>query len=476
MSQLSSEKLQQTTGPAVRARLLRGIGAQGLSQAVQIFIRLAEVPLLLSFWGTQLYGEWLMLSAIPVYLSIGDGGFTTAACREMTMRSGAGDRNGTLSVYQSTWLLLVVVSLTAGLLAFGFVTVVPFGDWFGFSSMNDLEIKIVLLLLVAHVLVGFQGGLLNGGFWVAGRYPSGMYLVAVIQLLEFAGLAAAVAFGGGPVHAAAGYLSGRFSGTGLMWLGQRKVSPWLRQGFLHASLAELRRLSAPAFASLAFPLGSALNIQGMRLVVGLTLGPSALAVFTTMRTLSRLVMQPGGIINRLIEPELALAFGAGDHALFRRICARACQVALWGCLGVCLLVGPGAYWIFPAWTGGKVLMHWPSYIVLLAAGLTNGIWYTALMVPYATNRHGRIALLFTLVYGVAAVGLGFILTEKFGLGGASQALLMAEAAMAIIVIQASLRMTHMGLAQWGKTVIRPPFDLLGTAGVVFWKRITATPE
>ena len=104
---------------------------------VQIFIRLAEVPLLLSFWGTQLYGEWLMLSAIPVYLTISDGGFAGAACREMTMRSGAGDRTGTLAVFQSTWVLLIVVSMVMGLLAFGFVEVAPLEKWLGFSAMND---------------------------------------------------------------------------------------------------------------------------------------------------------------------------------------------------------------------------------------------------------------------------------------------------------------------------------------------------
>ncbi len=61
-------------GTGLKDRLLKGTGAQAFGQGVQIFIRLAEVPLLLAFWGTQLYGEWLMLAAIPVYLSIGHGG------------------------------------------------------------------------------------------------------------------------------------------------------------------------------------------------------------------------------------------------------------------------------------------------------------------------------------------------------------------------------------------------------------------
>jgi O-antigen/teichoic acid export membrane protein len=467
---------KQKNNSGIRGRLLKGIGAQGFSQVVQIFIRLAEVPLLLSFWGTQLYGEWLMLSAIPVYLSIGDGGFAGAACREMTMRSGAGDRKGGLVVFQSTWALLIVVSLASGFLAFCFVQVAPLDDWLGFSSITAFEIKITLIFLVVYVLVGFQGGLLNGGFWVAGRYSSGMYLIAVTQLLEFGGLATAVTLGGGPVQAACGLLSGRLLGTGLMWMGQRRVSPWLRHGVSQASFSELRRLSAPAFTSLAFPLGNALNIQGIRLVVGLVLGPSALALFVPLRTLSRLVMQPANIINRLIEPEMALAYGAGDNSLFQRLFVRSCQLVIWGCFGACLLVGPGAHWIFPEWTGGKVTMHWSTYLVLLSGVLINSIWYTALMVPYAINRHGRIALSYALVYGAAAFGLGFLGATSLGLGGVAFMLLAAEAAMTVIVLHASLQMTGINMTQWAKIVLHPPFDIFNQTDLIMRKRITDMSE
>ena len=401
-----------------------------------------------------------MLSAIPAYLSIGDGGFATAACREITMRGGSGDRIGIRAVFQSTWLLLIAVSMVTGLLAFCLVEAAPLQKWLGFSDCNYFQIKIVLLLLVTHVLISFQGELLNGGFWVTGRYPASMYFIAISHLLEFGGLAAAVSLGGGPVQAACGYLTGRVLGTGLMWLGQRKVSPWLRHGFTHASFTEIKRLAAPAFASAAFPLGNSLNIQGMRLIVGLALGPSAVSVFVPLRTLSRIVMQPGAIISRLMQPELALAYGAGDNALFHRIFDRSCQLSLWGSIGVCLIVGPGAYWIFPIWTSGMVAMHWPSYLVLLSGMIVNSIWYTTLMVPYSINRHGRIAIYYILIYGVTASGLGYIGSIGFGLSGVALALLLAETAIAVVVIHIALPMARTDMTQWLNTVLRPPLNQL----------------
>ncbi|PXF56039.1 MAG: hypothetical protein C4B57_00890 [Deltaproteobacteria bacterium] len=427
---------------------------------MQIFIRLAEVPLLLAFWGAQLYGEWLMLAAIPAYLSIGDGGFATAACRDMAMKSGAGDRQGALAVFQSTWLLLLVVSLGAFLLAYSFVALVPLHNWLGFTTMTAADTRAVLLLLVVHVLIGFQGGLLNGGFWVTGRYPTGMALGAFTQLLEFCGLAIAVLLGGGPVQAAIGYVSGRALGIGLTWFVQRRVSPWLRHGFAHASLTELRRLTAPAFASLAFPLGNALNIQGMRLVVGLALGPAAVAVFTPLRTLSRLAMQSCAVINRLIQPEMALAYGADDTPLFQRLFFKSCQFSLWGCLVAAAVVASASYWIFPVWTSGKVVMHWPALSLLLAGVLVNSIWYTALMVPYATNRHARIAVVYSLVYGAGAFVMGYLGAKALGLSGAALALMAVEIVMAVIVVRAALKMAYMEMDQWLWAVLRPPLDIL----------------
>jgi O-antigen/teichoic acid export membrane protein len=424
------EKSKLKARAGIRARLLKGIGAQGFSQAVQIFIRLAEVPLLLSYWGTQLYGEWLMLSAIPVYLSISDGGFAGAACRDMTIRSGEKDRSQILAVFQSVLVLLVVASTVTFILSFVFLQFVSVGDWLGFSILSSAETEMVFLLLVVHVLVSFQGGLLRGGFWIAGCYSNSMYFMALTQLMEFAGLAIMVVLGRGPVQAAFGYLIGRMMGTGLMWMGQRKVSPWLKHGFMNASWTEIKRLATPALSSLAFPLGNALNVQGMRLVVGMVLGPSAVALFVPLRTLSRVVMQPANIISRLIEPELALAYGSGNSFLFHRLFSKSCQLALWGCLAACTIIGPVSAWFFPEWTDGRLAIRWAAYLLLLLGVIINSLWNTAMMVPYAINRHMHIASYYILVYGVATVGMGFLGAASIGIDGAAFALLVAEIAMA----------------------------------------------
>jgi O-antigen/teichoic acid export membrane protein len=444
---------------ALASRLTKGLGAQGYSQAVQIFIRLAEVPLLLGFWGTRLYGEWLMLAAIPAYLAIADGGFAGVASREMSMRSGAGDRSGALSIFQSTWPLLLLTSLFIGSLALVAVMNVPLHEWLGFKVMDPNTTKLVTLLLVAHVLVGFQGGLVNGGFWCEGRYAMGEVLVTTMYLMEFGGLALAVALGGGPVKAAVGYLGGRIGGLFLMRLGLYRAIPWLRYGWRFAALREVRHLAWPAFASLAFPLGNTLNIQGMRLVVGLVIGPPAVVVFSTIRTLARLAMQPSAIINRLLEPEMALAYGGNRHDVFRSLFNRSCQVALWTCAASCVVLGVFGEWVLGIWTHGKVAMEWPLYTLLLLSAAINAIWYTALMAAYATNRHVRVALVYSAVYGGGAFVLAYIFVNYSDLSGVGLALLLSEIAMAPYVLMKTFRLTGESWTSWSSQVARPPWFL-----------------
>ena len=83
---------QPGIGGTVRGRLIRGFGATALGPVVTAIVQIVSVPLFLHVWGVKLYGEWLIMSAIPTYLALSDMRFATAACNDMTMRAIADDR------------------------------------------------------------------------------------------------------------------------------------------------------------------------------------------------------------------------------------------------------------------------------------------------------------------------------------------------------------------------------------------------
>lgn len=440
---------------SVLQRLRRGLGAQGFRQIANLFIRLAEVPLFLSFWGAERYGEWLMVAAIPAYLAMADGGFTGTTQREMTMRMGAGDRPGALAAFQSTWVLLLILSAVLLGLTFLAVTLLPFDHWLKLNSMPGNTLSIVILLLVAHIVLGFQSGLVYGGYSCEGRYSRGMILGTWMYLFDFAGLALAVLFGGGPVAAAMGFLAGRALGLLLFLVDLPRVAPWLRFGFRHASKMQMARLFRPSLASMAFPLGEALNIQGMRLVVGLVLGPVAVAVFSSLRTLCRSAMKPVAVVSLLIEPELALAYGAGNRELVKSLFLRASQLTVWLVLPACLLLWFLGEVVLEIWASGEITLDAPLYACLLLASAVNSLWYVSLMVPYATNRHGRVAL-FSLAANGGMLLFAVFFMAWFGLSGAGAAVLLAELSMTVFVLPVALSQSSVTLNFWLGKILRPP--------------------
>src|SRR5690606_27902853 len=102
--------------------------------------------------------------------------------------------------------------------------------------------------------------------------------------------------------AAAVFFGIRFMGTLGTAVLLVRYHGWLSFGIAGMRLAELRRLIKPAVGNMAIPLAQALNVQGMVLVVGAMLGPLAVVVFSTLRTLTRLALQLVLTVAHAAEP------------------------------------------------------------------------------------------------------------------------------------------------------------------------------
>jgi O-antigen/teichoic acid export membrane protein len=449
-------------GASLWVRLIRGAVAQGCSQVVRIFLHFVEVPLFLHFWGIQLYGEWLILTALPAYLTLSDVGFANAARRDMAMLVACGDRQGALGVFQSIGLVIALLSIAIFLASLGLIVLLPFDKLFHLKLIDPATIGVLLVILCLYVLFSLQSGVIYSGFYCEGFYGFGTFLGTLIRLLEFALLVIALVLGGTPIEAALALLIGRFLGfTGVTFMLKRTVS-WVRYGVSYASWSIVKRLTRPAFASMAFPMGNALNSQGIRLVIGATLGPAAIAIFATLRTLSRATVQAFGSISLIVEPELGRAFGRGDRDLFRRLFRRACQLTLWvaglGCLTLWLVRDQ----LVQVWTAGKIPMDDTVFALLLLIGLLNSCWFTAMKVANATNRHGKIAVVYSLAYSMSVLA-AYIIAPIYGLSGVCAVLLVTEVALAAYVLPQSFHLADDWWLPWARTVVQPPYFLFAAS-------------
>lgn len=437
-------------------RIARGLAANMAGMGVTLVIQLVSVPVLLAAWGVPAYGEWLVLSAVPTYVALSDLSFSSVAGNSMVMLEAAGKRTDAVTLGRRLWSIVTVMTGIAVLAAVGIALV--FGGAFGSgAAIPASDAQIVLVALFLQVAVGNQYGVLDAWYRTAGRYPLGTTMRQLGRLLEFGTLIGAVLIGARPGMAAMAFLAGSAAGFAVSWVVLRWAVPWSTFRPERPHLRTFRELLAPGVAYMAFPIGNALSLQGLTIVVGTTLGVVAVVIFSTTRTITRVVLQAMSSINSAIWPELSRSVGSDRVDEARAILRRATQVSLAISLSLIVLLALLGPSIIRSWTHGIVDPPRPLLYVLLLVVVGNSVSNTLSTVLYATNQHKRLAMVYLL--GVVVAVLAAIpLSSVLGLPGTAVALLVIEVGMVVYVLPAALRVVKDRPGPF----LRSVFDIRGT--------------
>jgi O-antigen/teichoic acid export membrane protein len=414
----------------VQRRVFLGLGANAYNQAVTIAVQVITVPLLLSAWGAQLYGEWLILFAIPAFLRMTDLGFSISAGNDMTAQVARDDRAGALVVFQSLSALVLAVVGIGLAVVLAITWHIPLTSWLNLRVMDVAAARWVVTLLAADILIRLFDGVTHAGFRACGDYARHVALSATVRLLQFVALWIVALNGGGPTAGAAAFLTVSVFTTPALAIYLCRRHAWITVGISLARLAELRRLLRPALASMTIPVAQALNLQGMVIVVGTVLGAPAVVVFSTLRTLTRLVFQVVLIVSRAAEPELAGAFGGGNKKLARSLFLHALRAGLWLGLAAVICLATLGPLIVSIWTQGKVTFEPLLYGALLASAFASVLWQTPLFVLRAANAHVRAAPVYMAASALAVAAAWAILQATQALSAAGITLLLMDLLLA----------------------------------------------
>ena len=445
----------RATGSA--GRIARGLAANTWGMGITLAIQVVSVPVLLAAWGLATYGEWLVLSAFPIYLALSDLSFSSVAGNSMVMLMAQGRRTEAIALGRRLWSVITVMTEIGVLAAVPIALVV--GAVFGRdAAIPASEAQVVLAALFLQVAVGNQYGVLDAWYRAGGRYPTSSALRNLGRILEFGAFIGAVLVGAPPSTAAIAFLLGSVAGLGVSWIVLRHALPWSTFRLERPRLQTFRELLAPGLAFLAFPIGNALSLQGFTIVIGATLGAAAVVVFTTTRTMTRVALLAMTSINSAVSPELSRSVGDGDLGEARVILRRSVQLSL--SISCVLVLGLALFGVLIIrwWTHGLVDPPVPLLLILLLVIVANSAWYTLSSVLSATNQHRRLAVAYLL--GTTAALLGAVpLSSAFGLVGAAMALVAIDIAMVIFAIPSALRVVD----DAPRAFLRALLDLRGAA-------------
>lgn len=405
------------------------------SQIVTILVQLALVPVLLHSWGAATYGTWLLISSVPAYLTMSDLGFTTVAKTMMVMRMASGDEKGTLRCYQTVFVLVCAVSITVlGLCALA-LTVVDHEASGMLGGYLTPENKMALLLLVVSVLV-YQLFLLVAAAvrTLHGPAVESTY-AATMRLAEAIAVATVAICGGGLTAAAAAILLTRATMTIGLYLWTCTLSSWLRLSIRNARWAEFRALRGSAAAFMSIPLSQAMLMQAPIIALGATVGPVAVAAFSTARTVLRVGCSATNMLNATFVTRYSVLTGSRQFTMLRRLAAVHLGISgacVLGYLAVSLAGGQFALHIL---TSGKLHVDFGLLALIAGAVCAEMIYTSALTALSAANIHALPSHI-ALGVSILSAGLCTLAAHWSGAVGVAAVVMCAQTSIlaAILVI------------------------------------------
>ncbi len=441
---------------ASSVRIIKGSGASGLGLFARLTEQLLLVPILLSAWSINLYGEWVLLTTIPVYLALSDMGFIAAGSNELARRASIEDEQRVVSFFQDytsvyfAWTLVVVCILVVG------VFFIPLHEWFNLSHFTRSEAVLTFLLLSLNALVAQNGLALIGGLRALKLFHLGLMLMAGFVFMRIiavsvavliyeagpAGIALIILFIGLLEYASKTVLLKHLNMPPSFYLLRRtheNVTPYIRMGLEFMLL----------------PLAQAFVLQGMTLVVGFTVGPAAVALFTTHRTLTRLISSVLQLVVAPLRSEAGLLQAENDKELLARLVLLLSRVTFWSSLlvgGVLFLLGP---MVFRIWTHQQIDFLPTLFSVLLLTTILEGMWRVISSVRFGTNRHRPIAWGY-LVFSVLGVSAAYLSGVTENLTMVAVPVILIDLAMVVLSVYVTVPILQISYRSYLSGLTVPP--------------------
>jgi O-antigen/teichoic acid export membrane protein len=417
--------------------------ANGIANVIQKLVRVLEqlllVPFFIASWGAAYYGEWLTLTIIPSVLAFSDLGFGSAVANSFVLKYASGDKSEAANI-SKTGFIIISLTIGGGIIIGGIVLmVIDQCHLLKNSLISANDAAWSLSFLITARLLAFYSQLSEAYFRAARKAAKGINLSTGYSGLNIITGFIVLWMGYGVVAFALSQLVVSvlfnifygWSAVTILKLNKECKGYYMR--------SEAKEIITKGFGYLMTPVWQTLFFQGTTLIVRLTLGPIAVAVFNTVRTLSRSVNQMYSIVNGSIFPEIQYEIGAKHWETVRFILVRAIKTSfVLSIVGVTLLALFGLP-VYAIWTHNELNPPIVMWYLFLLGILLNAVWWTAGVVFRAMNKPYQLAIA-GIISSLLSVGCSYILCLHWGLIGAAIGTLLFEVIMALYVMPTSYRL------------------------------------
>lgn len=419
-------------GVRLARRLVSNYVFQMMNLGIRLFDQLLLIPLYILAWGTELYKDWLVLTAIVWFLNTCSFGIDDYFGTRFIRAVAGGDgpelrRQMRLGLFVSSMISLLIL-----LLLYGFLLTVDVTALLGLSAMSRHTARLVLVVMTFPLWGWYSVMILHVAYRAYGDFSRGECIFAIYSAAQLIGVMIALSLRAPPVVVACCYGSMPIICSVATLVDVCRRYRGVRLGFAVPTWAEWRQIVPQSLLYFTNTLSMALT-QNVTLVVFALYNFSAEAIvtFNVCRVFTGLTRQIGAqsfAIGSGIE--MARQHVQNDHDGCRRLYADTGRIV--SCIAGVLsgISIPLSVPFIHLWTHGAVSADMVLILCFLAGIAFSSPGRAALMLLRYTNHAraiawansvysiGGLALAVVLAWplGGWGVALGFALTETLGVG------------------------------------------------------------
>lgn len=433
-------------------KILRNLSGYGYSQGATLVAQIVVVPFFLAAWGVRQYGEWLVLTSIPMFLALMELGVAQASATRASIASGSKDPVGIRGTLDTAMAFSIVAAVCVTCFGTFLAIYFPWNVWLNLSDLDSSTATSVLICMSLYLAGNFLAGPVSAWMKAMDRTALSAVWMANRRVAEMIITAIALYFHASPVTLATLLMITSFATSLICYIVALRHSTVGAMTVQHASYKEFRVIFWPAISFMAMPLAQVITLQGGLQLLNALSGGTIVAAFSMARTMVRLLMQVGIVFNNAMRPEVSRLLGQGQkNAAINVVKKGSLAASIILIIGLCG-VGFFGHTILEIWSHGKVILPTSFLLLLSLHAAINVIWFVPATFIFAQNRHSTISWIYMSV-SIISLLLWWTCSSMLNpLSGAALMMLAPELLMCGILL--TLQLSHANTKRQEKTIFK----------------------
>ena len=356
-----------------------------LVKGCSIIISLLLVPLTLGYLSSELYGIWLTLSSIMLWLNFFDIGFTLGLKNKLTEAIALDQWERGRALVSTTYFMMIIIFIPLCIVLEMFVPIINWGKFLNVSESYNVDIQKTLNVLIlcfclqmivnvlSAIIAAFQRVALSSVFPVIGNFLS---LLAILFLTKYSSpslFSLSIAISIMPIIVLA------IASIVLFSSRYKTLSPSCK----YVNMKYIHDLFGLGFKFFIIQIQVVVMFQTTNILISNLSGPNEVTAYNIAYKYLGIALMLFNIILSPLWPAFTDAYTRKDYVWMRRIYSKMIKLYMLSVIGVLIMVIFSSL-AYKLWIGSKaeipfimtllvalyVLVHsWDSLQVIILNGI-----------------------------------------------------------------------------------------------------------